>query len=389
MALPPPTGPFSVGSITRELCDPDRPANLTSRAPGRSLFLKLWYPAEPAAAAVPEALWDELRHRRRTPLLLRWLVRGLRRGTVSYPGAPLARATPALGPVLYHHALVSFASENTSLAQDLASRGHVVVAMEHLDQLAELRGLNRRQSRAERRSARDLAARFKRADAAERARLAVRLYAAAAHTERIVLERACDTRFVLDRWAEVVAGIPGDAGAVESSAFHLVGYSVGGAVATRVAWGDRRILSVVNLDGGLYGSLGAAERPIPYLMIYSSGNEGINDDLLPNEATCRTAAGTEHLNFHDVAALLPPLRWIRAVGPADPAAVLRWRNQTVAEFLDAHGEPVGTAPRAGASGVRPSAAPPERPTAPIEPQPDRNDTIGPGGATSGSAGDTN
>jgi len=80
-------------------------------------------------------------------------------------------------------------------------------------------------------------------------------------------------------------------------------------------------------------------------MIYSANNESINDELLPKHATCVTAANTSHLNYHDIAGLLPPLRWIRAVGSAEPVSVLQWRNRTIAEFIrDPHPDLLARAP---------------------------------------------
>lgn len=333
MPLPQPTGPFPVGSITHSLRDESRPIYLLSPAQGRRLLLKLWYPCEPDAAREPEVLWNELRAPGRAPWLIRQLLRSIPRGTHSYPGAPLAKLVPAVLPVIYNHGLISFAAENTSLMQELASHGHIVIAIEHLDQLPEWQTLNRQQPQMEKRLAQQLGAQIRREDAAGRLRLAGRVYAASANTRRIVLERAQDTRLVLDNLASILAAVPGHAKGTAVSAVHLAGYSVGGAVATEVAARDRRAAGVVNLDGGLYGSSDARMIPVPYLMIYSAGTTGINDDLLPGQAAKMTHPGTNHLSYHDVAGLLPLLSWLRAVGPAEPVAVLRWRNQSVVQFI--------------------------------------------------------
>jgi Platelet-activating factor acetylhydrolase, isoform II len=45
--------------------------------------------------------------------------------------------------VIYNHALISFASENRSLAEGLASDGFIVLGVEHVEQLAEWQLLNR------------------------------------------------------------------------------------------------------------------------------------------------------------------------------------------------------------------------------------------------------
>ncbi len=320
--------------MTQRLVDPDRPAHLLSPDQGRKLFLKVWYPAHPAPAATTEMLWVDLRDARRTPLVVRALLKVIQRPTATYPGAPLACDPPAVCRVIYNHGLVSFASENTSLAQELASRGSIVVAIEHEDQLAEFQALNRQQSVSDKRAGRDLMARIRRANPTGRAQLARQLYAASANANRIVLERARDTQFVLDRLTSVLATIPGaSARTDDASSVQLIGYSLGGAVATHVAGLEKRVASVINIDGGLYGSPDADALSVPYLMMYSGRNDALNDELLPKHAIRVSSANTDHLNYHDVAGLLPALRWIRAVGSADPIEVLRWRNERIAMFL--------------------------------------------------------
>jgi hypothetical protein len=69
--------------------------------------------------------------------------------------------------------------------------------------------------------------------------------------------------------------------------------------------------------------------------MYSAANEGGNDALLPDHAKHVAPAGTTHLNYHDVAALLPVLRHLRATGSTNAAAFVAQRNLTVREFLSA------------------------------------------------------
>jgi predicted dienelactone hydrolase len=320
--------------VAYRLTDSSRPAHLRSAARGRKLFLKLWYPAQAPSGGTPERLWDQLRNPSRIPLLVRAALRPLQRRSASYPNAPLASDMRETSIVVYNHGLISFASENSSLMQELASRGQVVIAIEHEEQLLELQALNSEQPRNDKERARVLNSKLRRANPAERAALARTLYENSTTTDRIVLERARDAQFALDHLASVLEAIPGGAaGPVDSPPVHLVGYSVGGAVATRVAADEGHAASVTNIDGGLYGTLDASTLRVPYLMVYSAGNEGINDALLPPHATRLTAPETVHLNFHDIAGMLPLLRWVRAIGPTEPCEVLDWRNRVVADFV--------------------------------------------------------
>jgi hypothetical protein len=72
---------------------------------------------------------------------------------------------------------------------------------------------------------------------------------------------------------------------------------------------------------------------VPYLMLYSEANQGINDELLPPHAERCVHAGTRHLNYHDIAGLLPALRFTPALGPTAPAPFLGLRNALVSDFL--------------------------------------------------------
>ncbi len=124
-----------------------------------------------------------------------------------------------------------------------------------------------------RRAREELERQLKVASAQERATLAPQYDDGADNTNRIVIERSADTSFVMDNASTALAAIPGlRPDSVDTSAAHLVGFSLGGAVATVTAERDPRARSVANLDGGLYGSRNAREIRVPYLMMYSAAN---------------------------------------------------------------------------------------------------------------------
>jgi hypothetical protein len=68
-------------------------------------------------------------------------------------------------------------------------------------------------------------------------------------------------------------------------------------------------------------------------MMYSSANDGGNDTLLPDHAVRHAPAGTLHLNYHDVSALLPLLRYARATGTVNAREFLGLRNRIVEAFI--------------------------------------------------------
>lgn len=338
MPFLPPSGPYPIGSITQTLVDTSRSSHLKTNANGRRLWLKCWYPADSGEDGRPELIWAQLRTDRTVPLAVRTLLKCLRHSTSTYSRARFSPRVRNSRLIVYNHGLISFASENTSLLEELASHGFTAVAVQHMEQLPELRALSTGQSpEAKRAEARRTGA-LKAAKGAERARLSVEYYMASPNTNRIVIERAADTSFVLDHVSAVVEQIPGrDSGSIDPSSAHLVGFSVGGAVATEAARRDRRVASVTSLDGGMHGTLDRAEIRRPYLMMYSAANDGGNDDLLPSGARRFVHEDTAHLNYHDVSGLVPGLRLLGAIGRTDPRSFLRQRNQVVREFCTAHG----------------------------------------------------
>ena len=279
-------------------------------------------------------MWEELRGDARTPALVRGLLKCLRARTAARPNARFVARAPVSTLVVYNHGLISFTAENTSLMQELASHGCTVAALQHAEQLAEFQALRRAEPAEKKQADAELARRLKGATKDERAKLAVEYYEASTSTNRVVVARAADTSFVLDRIAELLAAIPGvRASSIDASSAHLVGFSLGGAVSTETAKRDRRAKSVVNLDGGMYGTIDATGLRLPYLMLYSSANEAMNDELLPGHAQHLAPADTAHLNYHDVAGLLPILRYARVTGRTNPKAFLERRNRSCGSSL--------------------------------------------------------
>jgi hypothetical protein len=138
-ALPEPTGPHPIGTTYLHFVDEARDELFTPElGDPRELYVQVWYPAQPVAGAVTEPytrhaetwsrMWGEGSSLRRVPFL--WNHLGLVE-THSYPEAPPAsRAGPC--PVLvYSHGTWQSFKRNTSLMEELASHGYVVLALSH------------------------------------------------------------------------------------------------------------------------------------------------------------------------------------------------------------------------------------------------------------------
>ena len=339
--LPSPGGPYFVGSTTRDICDSNRPRHLVSQESGRRIFVKFWYPADPTAPEIcrREMLWEQLRRGPDIPGVVKlFLHPAMKLMTNSYERAPYAHEAGPPRILFYSHGLISFASESTMLMEHLASHGYVMISLQHLDQLPEFRSLGKTLPDSERREQKQLERRIKAASREERAAQWKEYFRKASNTNRIVSARAGDVDYATASLEALLDAIPGIFATVPLEPVGALGLSVGGAVATEYAKAaHNRMRCVINLDGGIYGRL--LEKPIDsdYLMLYSDENNGINDLALTAtdgvEIRRRAINGTRHLNFHDIAAIYPRLKWLGAIGRTSPVAALEERNQLVRGFV--------------------------------------------------------
>ena len=210
------------------------------------------------------------------------------------------------------------------------------------EKLAEFRELQKTQRQDEKQEQARLQRKIRASSVSERPRLSTEYFRIASNTNRIVAGRCADVEYAVSSLDLIMHGIRGIDRSSASAQVGAIGLSLGGAVATEYAkrTGEKPT-GVVNMDGGIYGA--EREKPIesPYLMLYSEESAGNNDASLAvsggAEITRRTIAGTKHLNFHDIAAVYPALKWLGAIGSASPMAVINERNQSVSDFLDARG----------------------------------------------------
>ncbi|MBN1237264.1 MAG: hypothetical protein JXB36_02125 [Gammaproteobacteria bacterium] len=340
-SLPEPGGPYLVGSCSHEMRDFGRATHVLDQNPGRELFIKLWYPADRFASetCTVERLWEQLRSEPDIPGFVRLLLRpAMNMATHSYRGAPYSADAGPPRILIYSHGMISFASENTSLMEHLASRGYTVVSLQHKAQLAELRALQRGQSEKEKQEQKALEREIRASADEQKAALWKRYYGIASNTNRIVAGRSADIGFIVEGMESLLAAVPGLDGASSAKVIGVIGLSLGGAVATEYAKGGGAGAScVVNMDGGIYGTLLDAPIDGQYLMLYSEQNSGTNEAALTVSGTgalsTKAIPGTKHLNFHDIAAIYPLMKWLGIIGPASPQDVIEMRNESVSDFV--------------------------------------------------------
>lgn len=275
-------GPYRVGTVTYAWTDESRPqVHAQSSAKRRELLVQFWYPADAQASdrtapylehprifanafgsneGVPPLLFDSLR-----------LVRSR-----SVPDAPLSAEKSKYPVVIYSHGNRGWSGQSTFLAEQLASRGYIVVGIEHAG------GTN--------------ATVFPDGTI-------MPFYADAGQTldngafDRLTDEVwVPDVKFVLDKLEEVAdsgaasteeqtgeaAGL--FAGHLDLERAGIVGYSLGGAAAVQMLLSDDRLRAGIDMDGGFYGSLRAPDGiGRPFMLIRAAGTfapDAMSDEQL-------------------------------------------------------------------------------------------------------------
>ncbi|MBT2385779.1 esterase [Streptomyces sp. ISL-11] len=246
-ALPAPTGPYAVGTTTRHLVDTRRPDPWKPREGAREVMVGLFYPADRVGG---KDGGDTAPHMDAGSAAHFGSARGA--GSFNYgvrPDAadwtstrtharvdvPVARGSRALPVVLYSAGLGDPRTWNTGLVEDLASRGYVVVTIDHTYDSSEVRFPGGRLAESVLPTL--AGAPVSEVDAALRTSMKARVD---------------DTRFVLDTlggaaWRQ---GLPRGLGhAMDLRRVGMAGQSAGGFTAAQTMHDDRRIMAGINMDG--------------------------------------------------------------------------------------------------------------------------------------------
>ncbi|MEU8758848.1 hydrolase [Streptomyces sp. NPDC048659] len=359
LRLPAPTGPFPVGTVALHLVDDSRPDPLVPAKPYRELMAGLWYPAEPAAGH-PTAPWlgpaaaaDWDAHS--APALgvpagaADW--RGLR--THARTGAPVARRAGRLPVVLFSSGDGGSRALGTTLVEELASHGHLVVALDSTYEAEQVEFPGGRVERA-----------LPLPDDLTPEVIAALL---AAHSRA----RLADARFVLgvlDRlaWGHrrpgtgpgLIGPLPdGLAEAADPSRTGVLGQSLGGSVAAQLAHDEPRVRAAADLDGALLGPVADSGLAAPFLLM-ASGTKTLRTE--PSWASCWAAStgprhalrlrDSAHGSYTDLQILLPLLARrlpvpdaAGLVGTVDPRRSLAAQRAAVTAFFGRYlrGRPTG------------------------------------------------
>ncbi len=318
-SLPAPTGPYQVGTTT---------ASISPRTPdtGTAIAVRAWYPARPGAIGLPATGTQSIQ----------WRRFGFRRdyATAALVDAPITGDGSRLPLVLYVPSWNGDKAEATALAQDIASYGFVVVAMDPPSTPPDRREMD-----------------FSSADAgAATLRLAGLLVDA----------QARDAIHLLDRIVHAGDGEPlaDVARRIDPTRIGVIGFSFGGAVAAQACWIDRRFRAALDMDGWLFGEAASNGVSQPFMVMS-------DDTPLPGEADLRapdagrrlvaelnvaddrrmvanmarhggtrvTIEGARHANFTDAPLTWPIARMVGA-GLVTPIEAFRVIATYTVAFLD-------------------------------------------------------
>ncbi|WP_344602164.1 alpha/beta hydrolase [Streptomyces glaucus] len=318
LELPPPTGSYAVGRDTLHLVDRSRPDPWVPEAGARELMVSVYYPARPGGGRPAPYMTSAearafLEDRELTGVVSAGTLSGTR--THARPAATPARGKFPL--VVLSPGFTVNRSTLTLLAEELASRGYVVAAVDHAYESVGTAFPG---------------GRLLRCVACEK--IPPGGYGV------VPRGRAEDVSFLLDRLLAGRHPAWRHAGVIDPTRIGMAGHSIGGASAATAMAGDQRIRAGVNMDGSFMEPVparGLGGRP--FMMLGTSdGDRSWTRDwpLLDGWKRWISVTGAGHFTFTDVPVLGDQLGLLP---PEEPLSGKRSHEITrayVAAFFDLH-----------------------------------------------------
>jgi len=332
LIIPPPTGPFCVGTVDLHLVDASRPDPLT---PGRPypLMAGIWYPARDADR-YPIAPWMT------AGTFQAWLAdAGFDPTSLPVPstsghlGAPVARGGRPRPVILFSHGAHDHRSDTTTTVQELVSHGYVVVTVDHTyDAFTQFPGgpvLSPDHNPAD-------------------------------HIPMSPSDFAADAPFLLDRLQDIAAGHNPDVdrrplpdglpAALDLDRVGMFGWSKGGTATALATLADARIRAGLAFDGPMEPTI-TTDLDKPFMMMSAVFTRDADPDAqefwthLKGWRRYLQLEGAEHIAFSDAEGLILPVARILGldqatvqglVGTMDPGEGVRIQQAYPKAFFDLH-----------------------------------------------------
>lgn len=341
--IPQPDGRYSVGTVVYRWTDPTRPeAATTDPADRRGVIVQAWYPtARDHAKGRGQTAVPYMDGLGRLPPTVNFLPAFIfkRFGAIdthAQPAAPLAAGSGPWPVVIFSPGYGAPRSAYTALLTRLASRGFVVLALDHPYEAAV--------TELENGKVVGPIERFIANDPDRTGYMSLQLAV-----------RTADVRYVLDKLAEPGALKFPLAGQLDASRVAVVGHSFGGATAAAALDVDPRVAVAVNIDGTPYGDLPNHKLKGPFLLLQSDYDESHHSQAFLNgnhQLLVGATSGVRyeikranHYSFTDLPLFFsPPGRWLLARvmgGERGPEETQRAAVDIVTAFIDG---PLGRPP---------------------------------------------
>jgi len=346
LELPRPTGPFAVGRIGTTWVDPARLDPFAKPPRKRELVVWIWYPAQRSCRDRPAEYlpgsWQRALAKHSGGLFQLLFRNSTKVRCHSLEEAGVARSSRPFPVVLFRSGVGALAFQYTTLVEDLASHGFVVVGADtpystSVVVMPDGRVIHK-----------TLAGNPGDAPISEEKR--VRL------AQSLIGIWTADTRFMLDQVARLNERDPSGrfTGKIDLHSVGLAGHSFGGATVAQFCHDDSRCRVGIDIDGRLFGSAVPEGIEQPFLFLLSDHGEewssphceicaDIRSAARPNPADklIVTMIGAHHFSFGDQS--LTQSRILRAAlvalggeGGLDPRTGLASACRYVHEFFEIH-----------------------------------------------------
>jgi predicted dienelactone hydrolase len=349
LELPAPTGPYAVGRLVTTWVDTGRADPFApTQGERRELLVWIWYPAVRTERSTPAdylpRFWQEAPDEQGSWFLSTFLWRNPTKVRVhSFENAEVSSELAKLPVVVFRSGIGAAAVDYTTVTEDLASHGYIVVSADApYSTWSMVMPDGRVIHKTDRGNPGDAPI-----SETERSRL----------LDQLLDVWVADTRFMLDQLVRLNVDALSQKffGRINLDATGIAGHSFGGATAAQVCHVDERCRAGIDLDGALRGSVAPEGVGRPFLFLLSDHAEASTpaDDEIsdaihsaarrdPEGSLIVTLVGGNHFSFSD--APLIQSRILRSIlvslggpgGGLDPRTGLTSTARYVREFFDVH-----------------------------------------------------